>query len=83
MTHYLHRNYLGGRTVAHNSSFGCPFACSFCAVVAMPNTDPVTDNQAAVGFIVGHEFVGVIEAVGEGVGVSVGAVVVAGPRGPR
>lgn len=32
---YLHRNYLGRRTVAHNSSFGCPFACGFCAVVAM------------------------------------------------
>jgi anaerobic magnesium-protoporphyrin IX monomethyl ester cyclase len=37
MTHYLHANYLGRRTVAHNSSFGCPFACSFCAVVAMSN----------------------------------------------
>src|SRR5581483_5774564 len=35
MTQYLHRNYLGTRTVAHNSSFGCPFACSFCAVVSM------------------------------------------------
>ncbi len=37
MTRYLHKNYLGARTVAHNSSFGCPFACSFCAVVAMSN----------------------------------------------
>jgi anaerobic magnesium-protoporphyrin IX monomethyl ester cyclase len=37
MRHYLHRNYLGRRTAAHNSSFGCPFACSFCAVVAMSN----------------------------------------------
>ena len=37
MGHYIHRNYLGARTVAHNSSFGCPFACSFCAVVAMSN----------------------------------------------
>lgn len=27
-------------------------AGGFCAVCAMPNTDPVTDNQAAVGFIV-------------------------------
>ena len=35
MEQYLHRNYLGRRTVAYNSSFGCPFACSFCAVVAM------------------------------------------------
>jgi len=37
MRHYIHPTYLGRRTVAHNSSFGCPFACSFCAVVAMTN----------------------------------------------
>ena len=37
MRKYLHDNYLGRRTVAYNSSFGCPFACSFCAVVAMSN----------------------------------------------
>jgi anaerobic magnesium-protoporphyrin IX monomethyl ester cyclase len=35
MARYLHRNYLGQRTVAYNSSFGCPFACGFCAVGAM------------------------------------------------
>jgi len=29
-------------------------AGGFSAVCAMPNTDPVTDNQAAVGFIVGQ-----------------------------
>ncbi|HLE68099.1 MAG TPA: radical SAM protein, partial [Vicinamibacteria bacterium] len=37
MDDYLHRDYLGSRTAAHNSSFGCPFACNFCAVVAMSN----------------------------------------------
>jgi radical SAM superfamily enzyme YgiQ (UPF0313 family) len=37
MRDYIHANYLGRRCVAHNSSFGCPFACSFCAVVAMAN----------------------------------------------
>jgi hypothetical protein len=37
MDDYIHPTYLGARTVAHNSSFGCPFACSFCAVVAMSN----------------------------------------------
>src|SRR5262249_42381632 len=37
MEQYIHQNYLGRRTVAYNSSFGCPFACSFCAVVAMSN----------------------------------------------
>ena len=37
MGQYIQPTYLGRRTVAHNSSFGCPFACSFCAVVAMSN----------------------------------------------
>jgi radical SAM superfamily enzyme YgiQ (UPF0313 family) len=37
MRDYIHPTYLGRRTVAHNSSFGCPFSCSFCAVVAMTN----------------------------------------------
>lgn len=37
MEDYIHPTYLGRRTVAHSSSFGCPFACSFCAVVAMSN----------------------------------------------
>jgi len=37
MADYIHANYLGTRVVAYNSSFGCPFACSFCAVVAMAN----------------------------------------------
>jgi radical SAM superfamily enzyme YgiQ (UPF0313 family) len=37
MDRYLQPTYLGRRTAAHNSSFGCPFACSFCAVVAMTN----------------------------------------------
>jgi hypothetical protein len=37
MDDYLRADYLGSRTAAHNSSFGCPFACNFCAVVAMSN----------------------------------------------
>ncbi|HVW16602.1 MAG TPA: radical SAM protein [Mucilaginibacter sp.] len=30
---YLGRTYLGERTMAYHSSIGCPFTCSFCAVV--------------------------------------------------
>jgi anaerobic magnesium-protoporphyrin IX monomethyl ester cyclase len=30
---YLGRTYLGERTLAYHSSVGCPFTCSFCAVV--------------------------------------------------
>jgi radical SAM superfamily enzyme YgiQ (UPF0313 family) len=48
MDHYLHRNYLGRRTVAHNSSFGCPFACHFCAVVAMAQRRWVAQSPARI-----------------------------------
>jgi anaerobic magnesium-protoporphyrin IX monomethyl ester cyclase len=30
---YLGKTYLGSKTIAYHSSFGCPFTCSFCAVV--------------------------------------------------
>jgi anaerobic magnesium-protoporphyrin IX monomethyl ester cyclase len=30
---YLGKTYLGERTLAYHSSIGCPFTCSFCAVV--------------------------------------------------
>jgi len=30
---YLGKTYLGRKTIAYHSSFGCPFTCSFCAVV--------------------------------------------------
>lgn len=30
---YLGKSYLGKKTIAYHSSFGCPFTCSFCAVV--------------------------------------------------
>jgi anaerobic magnesium-protoporphyrin IX monomethyl ester cyclase len=46
MTRYIHANYLGHRTIAHNSSFGCPFACSFCAVVAMSNRRWIAQSPA-------------------------------------
>jgi radical SAM superfamily enzyme YgiQ (UPF0313 family) len=31
--YYLGKTYLGQRTMAYHSSIGCPFTCSFCAVV--------------------------------------------------
>jgi hypothetical protein len=34
---YVQSNYVGSRTIDYNSSFGCPFACSFCAIVSMTN----------------------------------------------
>jgi anaerobic magnesium-protoporphyrin IX monomethyl ester cyclase len=34
---YLGNTYLGNKTIAYHSSFGCPFTCSFCAVVPIYN----------------------------------------------
>jgi len=37
LSHYLGKTYLGQKTIAYHSSFGCPFTCSFCAVVPIYN----------------------------------------------
>jgi radical SAM superfamily enzyme YgiQ (UPF0313 family) len=34
---YLGKSYLGTKTIAYHSSVGCPFQCSFCAVVPIYN----------------------------------------------
>jgi radical SAM superfamily enzyme YgiQ (UPF0313 family) len=34
---FLPKTYLGKKTIAYHSSFGCPFTCSFCAVVPIYN----------------------------------------------
>jgi radical SAM superfamily enzyme YgiQ (UPF0313 family) len=54
MAAYIHPNYLGRRTVAHNSSFGCPFACSFCAVVAMSNRRWLAQSPARMERVLRH-----------------------------
>jgi radical SAM superfamily enzyme YgiQ (UPF0313 family) len=54
MNDYLHPTYLGRRTVAHSSSFGCPFACSFCAVVAMSNRRWLAQSPARMERVVRH-----------------------------
>jgi radical SAM superfamily enzyme YgiQ (UPF0313 family) len=33
LNRYLGKTYLGTKTIAYHSSIGCPFTCSFCAVV--------------------------------------------------
>jgi radical SAM superfamily enzyme YgiQ (UPF0313 family) len=33
LTNYLGKTFLGNKTAAYHSSVGCPFTCSFCAVV--------------------------------------------------
>jgi anaerobic magnesium-protoporphyrin IX monomethyl ester cyclase len=40
--------------MAHNSSFGCPFACSFCAVVAMSNRRWLAQSPARMERVMRH-----------------------------
>src|SRR5205823_10972087 len=54
MSQYLQSNYLGRRTIAYNSSFGCPFACSFCAVVAMSNRRWLAQSPARMERAIRH-----------------------------
>lgn len=54
MEDYIHSDYLGSRTVAHVSSFGCPFACSFCAVVAMSNRQWLAQSPSRIERIARH-----------------------------
>ena len=54
MERYIHKNYLGDRTMVHNSSFGCPFACSFCAVVAMSNRRWLAQSPARMERVMRH-----------------------------
>jgi hypothetical protein len=54
MRRYVHPTYLGGRTVAYNSSFGCPFACSFCAVVAMAHRRWLAQSPARMARALEH-----------------------------
>jgi radical SAM superfamily enzyme YgiQ (UPF0313 family) len=37
LENYLGKTFLGSRTLAYHSSMGCPFSCSFCAVVPIYN----------------------------------------------
>ena len=47
-------NYLGTRVLNHNTSFGCPFACNFCAVVALANRRWLPESAERVANIVKH-----------------------------
>ena len=51
MASYFHRHYLGSRVATHHSSFGCPFACNFCAVVGMANRKWVSQSPERVGAV--------------------------------
>jgi hypothetical protein len=51
MERYFHKHYLGDRVATHHSSFGCPFACTFCAVVGIANRKWVAQSPERVGAV--------------------------------
>jgi radical SAM superfamily enzyme YgiQ (UPF0313 family) len=51
---YVGRSYLGTRVLNHNTSFGCPFACNFCAVVALSNRRWLPESAERIANIVSY-----------------------------
>lgn len=49
MDRYLPSHYMGRRVASHHSSFGCPFACTFCAVVSIVQRKWVAESPERVG----------------------------------
>ena len=54
VSRYVNKSYLGNRVLSHNTSFGCPFACNFCAVVALANRRWLPESAERVADIVTH-----------------------------
>ncbi len=51
---YVGKSYLGTRVLNHSSSYGCPHACSFCAVVALSNRRWLPESAERVANIVSY-----------------------------
>jgi pyruvate-formate lyase-activating enzyme len=54
MERYIHRHYLGRRVTAHHTSYGCPFACNFCAIVSIAKRRWVAQAPEKVAAILGQ-----------------------------
>ena len=51
MEDYVGTSYLGNRVLAHHTSWGCPFACNFCAIVPLANRQWSAEHPERVGEI--------------------------------
>ncbi len=51
---YLAKTFMGKKTMAYHSSFGCPFTCSFCAVVPIYNARWKGESAERVYYEVKH-----------------------------
>lgn len=48
MAPYISSSYLGQRVGAHHTSWGCPFACNFCAIVPLAKRQWSAESPARV-----------------------------------
>lgn len=46
---YIGHSYLGNRVLSHHSSWGCPFACNFCAIVPLAKRRWSAESADRVG----------------------------------
>jgi radical SAM superfamily enzyme YgiQ (UPF0313 family) len=51
---YIGKSYLGRRVLSHNSSWGCPFSCSFCAIVPLAQKRWLAESGDRVVSIMRH-----------------------------
>jgi anaerobic magnesium-protoporphyrin IX monomethyl ester cyclase len=51
---YIGSSYLGTRVASHNSSWGCPFACNFCAIVPLANRRWSAESGERVGEVMSY-----------------------------
>lgn len=55
MEPYIGSSYLGKRVGSHHTSWGCPFACNFCAIVPLANRRWSAENPARVAETVQYQ----------------------------
>jgi anaerobic magnesium-protoporphyrin IX monomethyl ester cyclase len=55
MERYIHRHYLGERVGTHHSSYGCPFACNFCAIVELVQQRWLPQSPARVEAVLARQ----------------------------
>lgn len=54
VTQYIGHSYLGRRVLSHHSSWGCPFSCSFCAIVPLAQKRWLAESAERVVQIMRH-----------------------------
>ena len=51
VTQYIGKSYMGDRVLSHHTSWGCPFACNFCAIVPLAQQRWLPESAQRVGDI--------------------------------